>query len=1180
MTATHNPSPAPANLSVRTASRALRWLRRLFLMTVLIALLVVGVWAWLGSASSVRAAAFAVNRWVPGVQVGPVSGSLREGGRIDTVAWTDQATSVHIDALDWSWRPDAPWWQVLRALVLADGAQQGVSADSGVPVDLPLYYASLRAQRVAVVLPPASDEASAPLVLPQSVRLPVGLDLGLEVDVIEVTQGEQVHRLGGLRAHYHHAGGMQAHVLDINGLQYGDLTASAHLRALAFERWPVQVQLQVATPATRVADHLVAQRLSASVSLAGELADGQVAGQVVPAALTLKAEAMGNGRRLLSASATLSPWAAQPVEQASVTLSRVNAAVWLPPGSGVPATDLSGVVRIKPTEPGTWLADVALTHAPTAQVPAGQLAAHLRWNGDALEVSGLDLAVVPRGTAPAWLRGSGVWRRSSGQVQARLQAQAPGMGLETQLSAGLQRSALPVGRIALNVENAAQLTQWINQLAQRTQLVPPLDLSPSGSLQVDASFSAQGQVSATLRARNLSVPVDGITAELTQATVALSNTWQDLGVQVDAQGRWPGQAESAQVHATTRLSVDADARALAWRELMWRVSVRDLAQRVWQASSTSVWRGQFKGGVATGNASGLSVGLQSCEALSCAALVSWQDWSASAQGVDFKGRLDNISAALAQAVMATAATPPRTDWRTDVVMGGVFQARLGPAHQPDVRLSLSKTRGDFSVSTGDSAGWQALDVQVLDVDVQWRGSALQARASAMSRLVGSSTAELSTSLQAQGWSVLATPTAPVQGQAQFRLNEITWLKPWLPPGLQVGGTVQADVRLSGTQEKPLVTGSVDGQRLFARDQRGAFELGGGVLQARLDADGMEIERFYLHGVGSEAQGGHVEAKGRLDWSQAADTSARLSLKLVGFQVASQADRRIRLSGDLSGRWVGGRLAVNGDLRVDKADITLSKLGAPSLGDDVVIVGRAPLPPSQPLPLDLDIDLSLGQDFQVTGFGLTTGLRGQLRIGGPDANNQPILNGEVNTVQARYKAYGQDLVVQRGRLVFAGRPDAPVLDILAVRALTEPQVGVQVQGPLRAPRVELYANVPMANSEKLSWLLLGHPSARGGSEAALIQNAVLALVGDTNALMGGVDEFSINGETRLSDGTTRAAQFTVGKQLGERLYTSYTRSVASVQGLLSVYLKLTSSLSVRAQTGEANNVDLVWSRAYD
>ncbi|MDP4608690.1 MAG: translocation/assembly module TamB domain-containing protein, partial [Burkholderiaceae bacterium] len=256
------------------------------------------------------------------------------------------------------------------------------------------------------------------------------------------------------------------------------------------------------------------------------------------------------------------------------------------------------------------------------------------------------------------------------------------------------------------------------------------------------------------------------------------------------------------------------------------------------------------------------------------------------------------------------------------------------------------------------------------------------------------------------------------------------------------------------------------------------------------------------------------------------------------------------------------------------------LGAPTLGDDVVIVGRTVPVPPKALPLDLNIDLSLGEGFKVSGFGLTTGLRGNVLISGPDANNQPILHGEVNTVEARYKAYGQDLQVQRGRLVFAGRPDAPVLDILAVRALTEPQVGVQVQGPLRAPNVTLYASVPMADSEKLSWLLLGHPSARAGSEAALIQNAVLALAGNTNTLIAGLDELSIEGETRLSDGTTRAAQLTVGKQLGERLYTTYTRSVASLQGLLSVYLKLSNSLALRAQAGESNNIDLVWSRAYD
>ncbi len=229
----------------------------------------------------------------------------------------------------------------------------------------------------------------------------------------------------------------------------------------------------------------------------------------------------------------------------------------------------------------------------------------------------------------------------------------------------------------------------------------------------------------------------------------------------------------------------------------------------------------------------------------------------------------------------------------------------------------------------------------------------------------------------------------------------------------------------------------------------------------------------------------------------------------------------------------------------------------------------------PTPLEVDLTVTPGQssDHNFVDLQLMQRwLKGNAQLWQflNPTTNQPALS----------RAEFDDLLVKRGRLLFAGRPDAPQLDILAVRALTEPQVGVQVQGPLSAPKVELYANVAMPDSEKLSWLLLGHPSARGGSEAALIQNAVLALVGDTNALLGGVDEFSIEGETKLSDGSTRAAQLTVGKQLGERLYTSYTRSVSSVQGLLSVYLKLTNSLAVRAQTGEANNVDLVWSRAYD
>jgi autotransporter translocation and assembly factor TamB len=1171
-------APNSTGRSAGVARRVLRWVRATAAVALLVAAMAAGVWVWLGTQSSANTLAFLVNRWAPGVHVGMVTGSVRHGAHLDAISWRDGESSATITDLEWTAQIQASWSDVIAALV-----KPSVDAGGETPTAAPLVNLTLNMTRVSVVLGPSSQPERPPLVLPSAVNLPLALDVRLGVKTLEITQDQRVHRLDKLRVRYRHAAGHQPHVFDLDELHYGDLQATAHASVRSVDRWPLAARLQIETPATVVAAHLSGQRLSAWVTLEGHLAAAQVDGKTEQASLVLSAQAHRNQRLLLDAQATINPWAPQPLERASAALSQVDIAAWLPAGSGVPATNISGSLQVAPGTGGAWLADVSLTQAPTALLPAAKLDAHAVLSDQRLEVSGIDFSVKQASTAQAWLRGSASMDTGAAQLRANLQGGAPGLQLTTDFTAGTQLQQLPVGHVALTIDNAAALTRWFNQLAQRTQLADPIDVAPTGRVRLDASFSDQGQVDATLIAEQLAVPLEGASVTLSSATVRLSNTWQDLQVSLDAQVRAPVWLERADIQATTRLTIPAKpAHPLTWQDLRWRASVTDLAKRTWQASTTSGWTGQLHNGKATGNASGLSVGLQGCAAPHCAALLSWQPWSASGQGIDFAGHIANINAALAQAIAPQAPSTADSNWRSDLVLGGPFQVQLGPNTPPNVFLRLSKTGGDVEVAapSAKAKAWRSLALQTLALQVDWMGRRLQAQAQIESGLAGSAVAQLSTTLDAAGWGLLATPNAPLTGTGKLQLKDLAWLSPWLPANLQVGGTLQAQLSLGGTHAKPVPGGVIEAQHLFARDKYGDFDVGGGALKAQLDEQGITVQNLVLHGVVDEAQGGALSATGRLNWADNAGDAAQLKLKLERFQVASKADRRVRISGELNSRWVNGRLSVKGGLGVDKADITLSKLGAPRLGEDVVIVGNKPAPPSQALPLDLDIDLSLGDAFKVTGFGLTTGLRGKLHISGPDANNQPILYGEVNTVDARYKAYGQDLSVKRGRLVFAGRPDAPQLDILAVRTLTEPQVGVQVQGALNAPKVQLYASVPMADSEKLSWLLLGHPSARGGSEAALIQSAVLALVGDTNALVGGVDEFSIDGETKLSDGTIRAAQFTVGKQLGDRLYTTYTRSVASIQGLLSVYLKLTDHLAVRAQTGESNNIDLVWTRAYD
>ncbi len=238
--------------------------------------------------------------------------------------------------------------------------------------------------------------------------------------------------------------------------------------------------------------------------------------------------------------------------------------------------------------------------------------------------------------------------------------------------------------------------------------------------------------------------------------------------------------------------------------------------------------------------------------------------------------------------------------------------------------------------------------------------------------------------------------------------------------------------------------------------------------------------------------------------------------------------------------------------------------------------------------DLSITLDLGPDFRVQGRGITTRLAGGLQLRSSGTNDAPRLVGEVRTVQGTYKAYGQQLDIQQGVMRFAGAYDNPSLDILAIRPNLSQRVGVQITGTVLAPRVRLYSEPELPEAEKLAWLVLGRSGANGGAEAAVLQQAAMALLGrNGQGLSGGLasrfglDELSFSGSTTNADGTTTSgATVTLGKRLSRNFYVAYERSLAGTLGTFSIFYDLSQRFTLRARTGEQTAVDLIFSFSFD
>ena len=233
-----------------------------------------------------------------------------------------------------------------------------------------------------------------------------------------------------------------------------------------------------------------------------------------------------------------------------------------------------------------------------------------------------------------------------------------------------------------------------------------------------------------------------------------------------------------------------------------------------------------------------------------------------------------------------------------------------------------------------------------------------------------------------------------------------------------------------------------------------------------------------------------------------------------------------------------------------------------------------------------VTLDLGREFQVRGRGIDTRVAGELTLRSQfHAGVPPTLTGELRTVGGRFQAYGQQLEIERGVMRFTGTYDNPSLNILAIRPKLTQRVGVQITGTALLPRVRLYAEPDLPEAEKLAWLVLGRSAAGGGAEAAVLQQAAMALLGGQDQSGGiagklGLDELSVSGASDVGSGGASAATVTLGKRISQNFYVAYERSLAGTLGTFSIFYDLSKRFTLRARTGEKSAVDLIFKFSYD
>ena len=515
---------------------------------------------------------------------------------------------------------------------------------------------------------------------------------------------------------------------------------------------------------------------------------------------------------------------------------------------------------------------------------------------------------------------------------------------------------------------------------------------------------------------------------------------------------------------------------------------------------------------------------------------------------------------------------PGVGWSGDIRLAARVDIRA--AERFDAELVFERRDGDLHITSNE--GMQLLGLTDLRATLSAHDGVWQLTPVFKGRSLG----EVSGSVR-----VLTTPErrwphadAVLSGEVLARVADLGIWGAWVPPGWRLGGQLRTVATLSGRFGEPRYVGEVTGSGLAVRNLLEGVNVSDGQISARLDGDTATIERFTLKGGD-----GTLSVTGGATLGKA--PQARLQIKAERFRALGRVDRMAIVTGQAELNLSKEQARLEGRVKLDEGLFDASRGDAPSLDSDVTVrragqvedtaEDKRAAAPRRNFVLAMEVDL--GEKLRVRGHGLDTGLRGKVRLATPGGRLE--VRGTINADEGTYAAYGQKLQLERGVVAFGGPPDDPRLDILALRPGIDTRVGVSVTGTLQTPRVRLYSEPDMSDTEKLSWLVLGRaPDGLGRNDTALLQRAAVALLAGegeapTDTLMKslGIDELGL----RQSDGEVRETVITLGKQLSRRWYLGYERGVNATTGTWQLIYRIAQRFTLRAQSGLENSLDIIW-----
>ena len=435
----------------------------------------------------------------------------------------------------------------------------------------------------------------------------------------------------------------------------------------------------------------------------------------------------------------------------------------------------------------------------------------------------------------------------------------------------------------------------------------------------------------------------------------------------------------------------------------------------------------------------------------------------------------------------------------------------------------------------------------------------------------------------------------LSGKINIDQISLRLIKPFLMGGETVDGNINAKLTMSGNMLAPQLHGQLILHDLRAKSVSMPFDITDGHLAMNFLGTNSTLSGM----IKTPESDLHLE--GSADWRKLNAWRSTVNARANRFKVSMPNIGKVEISPNISVSVTPKELELGGNIDIPWARIEVEELpeSAVSVSDDEVIMDgsvkkkiplaqrQIPQTTSSGMAIKSNINIHIGDDVNLNAYGLKANLDGTIAV---RQGKQGLgLYGQVNLTKGRYASFGQDLIIRKGQISFAGLPSQPNLNIEAIRnpeAMEDSSIiaGVKVYGLADRPEVKVFSEPAMSQNDALSYVLTGRSldSSGDGNANNSMAAAVIGLsLSKSSKLVGKVgNAFGLNDLNVTTAGIGDNTKVEVSASLTSKFRVKYGVGLFAPLTELTLRYNLAPKLYLQWVSSVNQAVDLMYRFDFD